>query len=191
MVSPLRTSRARRLRLPSGWPPSPAQSGPSGKANETTGRRWPSVLQRRRSKHSRKAKRDGQPGAGRLVEEVPCIGEGCRGGIRNLDRFDRGFTPIVHFNERVDSGGNHRGHLTAAMGGFLPVRFRAEPPRYRSCGSRPRLAEERTRYAGLVLRDELYPAPEPSTDEARKVGALPQTPPGAEPLDLHTCARFR
>ena len=53
------------------------------------------------------------------------------------------------------------------------------------------LAEERTRYAGLVLRDELYPAPEPLTDEARKVGALPQTPPGAEPLDLNTCARFR
>jgi hypothetical protein len=51
--------------------------------------------------------------------------------------------------------------------------------------------EERTRYAGLVLRDELYPAPEPLTDEASKVGALPQTPPGAEPLDLNTCARFR
>jgi hypothetical protein len=52
-------------------------------------------------------------------------------------------------------------------------------------------AEERTRYAGLVLWDELYPAPEPSTDEASKVGALPQTPPGAEPLDLNTCAGFR
>ena len=53
------------------------------------------------------------------------------------------------------------------------------------------LAAERTRYAGLVLRDELYPAPEPLTDEASKVGALPQTPPGAEPLDLNTCPRFR
>jgi hypothetical protein len=31
-----------------------------------------------------------------------------------------------------------------------------------------------------------YPAPEPLTDEASKVGALPQTPPGAEPLDLNT-----
>jgi hypothetical protein len=36
-----------------------------------------------------------------------------------------------------------------------------------------------------------YPAPEPLTDEASKVGALPQTPPGAEPLDLNTYARFR
>jgi hypothetical protein len=35
------------------------------------------------------------------------------------------------------------------------------------------------------------PAPEPLTDEASKVGALPQTPPGAEPLDLNTYARFR
>ena len=61
----------------------------------------------------------------------------------------------------------------------------------RKGGSWLELAEERTRYAGLVLRDELYPAPEPLTDEARKVGALPPTPPGAEPLDLNTCARFR
>jgi hypothetical protein len=30
------------------------------------------------------------------------------------------------------------------------------------------------------------PGSEPSTDEASKVGALPQTPPGAEPLDLNT-----
>jgi hypothetical protein len=29
------------------------------------------------------------------------------------------------------------------------------------------------------------------TDAASKVGALPQTPPGAEPLDLNTHARFR
>jgi len=36
-----------------------------------------------------------------------------------------------------------------------------------------------------------YPASEPLTDEASKVGALPQTPPGAEPLDLNTYARFR
>ena len=36
-----------------------------------------------------------------------------------------------------------------------------------------------------------YPAPEPLTDEASKVVALPQTPPGAEPPDLNTCARFR
>ena len=36
-----------------------------------------------------------------------------------------------------------------------------------------------------------YPAPEPLTDEASKVGALPQTPPGAEHLDLNTYARFR
>jgi hypothetical protein len=55
----------------------------------------------------------------------------------------------------------------------------------------PEMAGERTRCAGLVLRDELCPAPEPLTDEASKVGALPQTPPGAEPLDLNTCARFR
>ena len=38
---------------------------------------------------------------------------------------------------------------------------------------------------------ELYSAPKPLTDEASKVGALPQTPPGAEPLDLNTYARFR
>jgi hypothetical protein len=36
-----------------------------------------------------------------------------------------------------------------------------------------------------------YPAPEPLTGEASKVEALPQTPPGAEPLDLNTYARFR
>ena len=36
-----------------------------------------------------------------------------------------------------------------------------------------------------------YPAPEPLTDAASKVGALPQTPPGAETLDLNTYARFR
>jgi hypothetical protein len=58
-------------------------------------------------------------------------------------------------------------------------------------GIRLIVADERTRCAGLVLRDELYPASELLTDEASKVGALPQTPPGAEPLDLNTCARFR
>ena len=55
----------------------------------------------------------------------------------------------------------------------------------------PTLIVCNARFAGLVLRGELYPAPEPLTDEASKVGALPQTPPGAEPLDLNTCARFR
>jgi hypothetical protein len=58
-------------------------------------------------------------------------------------------------------------------------------------GIRLIVADERTRCAGLVLRDELCPASELLTDEASKVGALPQTPPGAEPLDLNTCARFR
>ena len=47
-------------------------------------------------------------------------------------------------------------------------------------------AHARTRFAGLVLCAEHNPAPEPLTDEASKVGALPQTPPGAEPLDLNT-----
>ena len=32
---------------------------------------------------------------------------------------------LASHHVRVDSGGNHRGHLTAAMGGFLPVCFRA------------------------------------------------------------------
>ena len=44
---------------------------------------------------------------------------------------------------------------------------------------------------GIGAADGLYPAPEPVTGEASKVGALPQTPPGAEPLDLNTYARFR
>ena len=44
---------------------------------------------------------------------------------------------------------------------------------------------------GIGAAGEFYAAPEPLTDEASKVGALPQTPPGAEPLDLNTYARFR
>jgi hypothetical protein len=43
----------------------------------------------------------------------------------------------------------------------------------------------RTRFAGLVL-GWVRPRTEPSADEASKVGALPQTLPGAEPLDLNT-----
>ena len=43
---------------------------------------------------------------------------------------------------------------------------------------------------GIGAAGELYPAREPLT-AASKVGALPQTPPGAEPLDLNTYARFR
>ncbi len=57
--------------------------------------------------------------------------------------------------------------------------------------SGPLSTHARTRFAGLVLRGELYPGPEPLTDEASKIGALPQTPPGAEPLDLDTYTRFR
>ena len=72
-----------------------------------------------------------------------------------------------------------------------PAGALSRQPIQRSGAEGSRRVEERTRYAGLVLRDELYPAPEPLTDEASKVGALPQTPPGAEPLDLNTCARFR
>jgi hypothetical protein len=44
---------------------------------------------------------------------------------------------------------------------------------------------------GIGAAGELHSAREPSTDAASKVGALPQTPPGAEPLDLNTYARFR
>jgi hypothetical protein len=39
---------------------------------------------------------------------------------------------------------------------------------------------------GIGAVDGAYPAPELLTDAASKVGALPQTPPGAEPLDLNT-----
>ena len=46
-------------------------------------------------------------------------------------------------------------------------------------------AGERTRYAGFGVATSTRTL----TDEASKVGALPQTPPGAEPLDLNTCAR--
>jgi hypothetical protein len=44
---------------------------------------------------------------------------------------------------------------------------------------------------GIGAAGALYPAPEPLTNEVSKVGTLPQTPPGAEPLDLNTHARFR
>ena len=43
---------------------------------------------------------------------------------------------------------------------------------------------------GIGAAGELYPAREPLT-AASKVGALPQTPPGAEPLDLNAYACFR
>ena len=44
---------------------------------------------------------------------------------------------------------------------------------------------------GVGAVGELYSAPEPLADAASKVGALPQTPPGTEPLDLNAYARFR
>jgi hypothetical protein len=49
----------------------------------------------------------------------------------------------------------------------------------------------RTRFAGLVLRVSYIRRPNYRLLKQSKVGALPQTPPGAEPLDLNTYARFR
>ncbi len=52
-------------------------------------------------------------------------------------------------------------------------------------------AQARTRFAGLVLWPSDSLAPKQFAAEASKVGALPQTPPGAEPLDLSTCRDSR
>src|SRR5208283_4670856 len=62
---------------------------------------------------------------------------------------------------------------------------------FRSVGHATPLRPSTNPLRGIGAAGELYSAPEPLTDEASKVGALPQTPPGAEPLDLNTYARFR
>ena len=72
---------------------------------------------------------------------------------------------------------------------IVAVGTRKRPFRIRSIGAALRPCTNPLRGIGVVCG--AYPAPEPLTDEASKVGALPQTPPGAEPLDLNTYARFR
>jgi hypothetical protein len=65
----------------------------------------------------------------------------------------------------------------------------AIPDSASSAGSASRPCTNPLRGIGVVCGT--YPAPEPLTGEASKVVSLPQTPPGAERLDVNTDAHFR
>ena len=81
-------------------------------------------------------------------------------------------------------GSDPRGHLAARPEaiGKPTVMGTLEDPVMGTLEDRPLCAHARTRSAGLVLRAEPYPAPEPWTDEAKQGwGAAPNPARGRAP----------